>query len=160
MKDKRQLKFRVWDKSNKSFLTNGSSLHNWSQWMLDLETGTLYDAIGTMDGDHTDESRRSLMEDPGYYFQRTKIINESPYVIQQFTNLQDHNGKDIYEGDIIQVSYRMDELGDTERYVSSVVFQDGAFGDEYDYFCNYSFLPSFYMEVLGNIFENPELLKK
>jgi uncharacterized phage protein (TIGR01671 family) len=82
------------------------------------------------------------------------------YVVQRYSGLKDINDKDIYEGDIIEMSYKPDEHGDAEKYREEVVFENGAFGDTYDYFCNYMFLPSFSMEVIGNVFENPELLNK
>jgi uncharacterized phage protein (TIGR01671 family) len=88
-----------------------------------------------------------------------KNAKREDYTVQQFTGLKDKNGKEVYEGDVIRVTYKMDELGDTETYVSAVVFEDGAFGDKFDCFFSYSFVPSFEMEILGNIFENPELLK-
>jgi uncharacterized phage protein (TIGR01671 family) len=86
-----------------------------------------------------------------------KRTNNGEYTVQQFTGLEDKNGKEVFEGDIIIVTYDMD--GEIETYLSPVVFEDGAFGDKFDCFFSYSFIPSFQMEVLGNIFENPELLK-
>jgi hypothetical protein len=106
----RQIKFRIWDKSRKSFLENGSSLHCYSHWMMDVFTGKLYDAIGAIDGDHVDPNHRSLHEDDGYYLEKGKIIKESPYVIQQFTGFATKDGTEIYEGDIVQFEYRVGDL--------------------------------------------------
>jgi uncharacterized phage protein (TIGR01671 family) len=84
-------------------------------------------------------------------------VDSEHFEIVQFTGLEDKNGKEVFEGDIIRVTYDMD--GEIETYLSPVVFEGGAFGDKFDCFFSYSFIPSFQMEVLGNIFENPELLK-
>jgi len=71
--------------------------------------------------------------------------------IQYFTGLKDANGKDVYEGDIIE---REDQWDMTERAAvefiapSFVAVKDG---------CNLIGEGTF--KVIGNILENPELLK-
>ena len=72
--------------------------------------------------------------------------------IQQFTGLLDKNGVEIYEGDIL--SYEgIHKVGDG---ISIVSFKDGSFrfGDE---FADQD--SANYYEIIGNIFENSELLK-
>lgn len=80
--------------------------------------------------------------------------NKDSFEVMQYTGLKDKNGKDIYERDILKVTT---VRGDT-RWQMEVDFENGCFalkeGPElwklkYDY-------PNH--EVIGNIYENPELL--
>ena len=66
-------------------------------------------------------------------------------VLMQYTGLKDKNGKEIYEGDIVQ--YGHGNYKHTERFV--VEFDPDGYGvlSESTYAC----------KVIGNIYENPEL---
>ena len=64
----------------------------------------------------------------------------------QFTGLLDKNGKEIYEGDIVKATMVGGFFADLE-----VTFENGEFVPKY--VDGYSEL-----EVIGNIYENPELL--
>ncbi|MBB5148201.1 YopX family protein [Ureibacillus thermosphaericus] len=72
--------------------------------------------------------------------------------LMQFTGLKDKNGKEIYEGDI--VSY----FG--LKY--EVLFKNGAFGwmEDGEFYSFSEMTPSVFdeFEVIGNVYENPELL--
>lgn len=71
--------------------------------------------------------------------------------IEQYTGLKDKNGKEIYEGDII------DFFG--EKY--PVIYRAGGFWAEYSRTQkDHLFLYANDSEVIGNIHENPELLEK
>ena len=73
-------------------------------------------------------------------------ISGEDFLLMQYTGLLDKNGKEIYEGDIL-------EFYDGDRK-DEVVFEQGFFRYKDD--CT----PIFQVEceVIGNIYENPELL--
>lgn len=77
-------------------------------------------------------------------------------IIQQFTGLLDKNNKEIYEGDIVSYISGIDTMIDGVGQ-GIVEFGEGCFGiGKYPLFNCY---PG-NLEIIGNIFDNPELLKK
>ena len=77
--------------------------------------------------------------------------------LMQYTGLKDKNNKEIYEGDVLFESFG-------ERYYK-VVFENGSFRAEFEGdFEEYSFdlidVVAQGCEVVGNIYENPELIKE
>lgn len=127
----RKIKFRVWDKSEKKMLDNAH--------VRPIALGYLEDETCT----------------GGAYA-------DNLYEFMQYTGKNDKNEKEIYEGDIV---IKVDTTGlgwHRERkckvsfdkwgcWMLTTEFGDGYMLGEFD---------SEQLEVIGNIFENPELLER
>lgn len=94
---------------------------------------------------------------------RAAFIDEVPIV--QCTGLKDKYGEEIYDGDILKFKLLEDfaAFGTNEKYVeiiAPVIYEYGGFFIEQSE--NSIFLgqlPMSEIEVVGNIYENPELLE-
>ena len=78
-------------------------------------------------------------------------FDDNFFKLMQYTGLKDKNGKEIYEGDIIEFT--------VGKFKAEVMWNDkGFWGIKCDVFCNDTlYFPE--TKVIGNIYENPELLE-
>lgn len=83
--------------------------------------------------------------------------------ISQFTGLLDKDGNEIYEGDILMcIGQREDNKG--RKYIRNVLFTNGAFGMKLPEWkcvsclCNHIVNGKINWEIVGNIFDNSELI--
>lgn len=83
-----------------------------------------------------------ILED--YYLESYEIVK--PETICQYTGLTDKNEKKIFEGDIVKISN--DEIFEVKYEDGG--FTAGLFLGDWDYG---------HVEVIGNIYDNPELLE-
>ncbi len=81
-------------------------------------------------------------------------MQDDHYILCQYTGLNDRNGTKIFEGDIVKVN----NINNSEDiFISEVIFEMGAW--KVGSIHIYTFLQmAVSLEVIGNIFQNPELL--
>jgi uncharacterized phage protein (TIGR01671 family) len=90
-------------------------------------------------------------------------VNER-LVLMQYTGLKDKNGKEIYEGDIVKA------IGKLDKNIGIVEYRDEMASFYFKFETHAKFPMHFTLaiwndegfepEVIGNIYENPELLKE
>jgi uncharacterized phage protein (TIGR01671 family) len=119
----REIKFRAWHKEDRYMIYDVQSNQMW-----------FYDDV--------DKTRQILDYDEAFQ----DMIDNKNYNLMQYTGLKDKNGKEIYEGDILnydglrgQVTYFKSGFVQMMNLVPEQIWKD--------------------CEVIGNIYENPELLR-
>ena len=140
-------KFRIWDRQARRYVENSCSLHCFSNWAIDPFTGEICDWVQGADG------LAGKSQNPDYYFNGTEIVTEKRYFAEQWTGITDKNGVEIYEGDIME-----HPLG-TQTFREKVGWE--CHGWRFISFDNSSSngLYKGSATVIGNVNENPELMK-
>ena len=113
------------------------------------ETGSLvYARMGTS------EEQASIADKMTAY--HTPVI---PETVGQYIGLCDKNGTKIFEGDILS-AHLDDDYPENETMLEVVWYNNGWYGKSGKLFDDFDNGFEKYFEVIGNIFDNPELLKK
>lgn len=131
----REIKFRVWEIYEKRFVEYYFLSHD----VVHVAIGDQYYLCNNLNA--SEEHKADLIE------KNIEIRDE--FILLQYTGLKDKNGKEIYEGDILV------HIGFPNQKVK-VYFDEGAF------YCNKILTSTYYssvIEIIGNIYEHPELLK-
>lgn len=94
---------------------------------------------------------------------RDEMRTEQEAILMQFTGLKDKNDKPIYEGDIVEFE---EPVMESAVLKCPVTFWEGMFVAVWDRSSQVHYFPlneiknhDNDIEVIGNIYENPELLK-
>lgn len=145
----REIRFRAWDKEEKFMLQDIQSMYDGS--CNHKETEERYGWISCFDS----------------------FIDDDNYVVMQYTGLKDKNGTEIYEGDIVHYKSTIDQFGFllTHEQTGVIGVNKGMTGftgkntqtykDEVNtHDSKFLFLSPDIYEVIGNVWENPELLKE
>lgn len=114
-----------------------------------------------------DEEKRKFLKKDSYIlyfdaigssvFEHETYRQLHDYKLLQYTGLNDTNGNEIYEGYIVKINY-MDPI-EKAHFVGEVKYYEGAYWVDNDIDAQRLFQEINLIEVIGNIHENPELLK-
>lgn len=148
----REIKFRAWSKESEVMFTN-EMLKNAANGMIKISKEALIKQ-------GLNEAASNLQ--CGIFLP----TEDKDLVFMQYTGLKDKNGKEIYEGDIFK---------DCEGKIKLVIWEDNGFKSKYTFKRRYQGEEWFEnsitdlgdtqsrrwgVEVIGNIYENEDLLEK
>ncbi|WP_255320390.1 YopX family protein, partial [Brevibacillus borstelensis] len=130
----REIKFRIWDKDLKKMRVCGTDIHD--SIAFDMDNNAVYYNMQNGCG--------SLADGTG------------TYDLMQFTGLRDKNGKEIYEGDIVDLR---DHPFEGSMKINGVY--EVGYNERMELCCGSLLLHREipYITVIGNIYENRDLLE-
>ncbi len=88
-------------------------------------------------------------------------LNNERFEVMQYTGIKDRNGKEIFEGDVVKDSEQTYIVRFGEQIEVDIEFIGFYFEHIYDKTFNgaFSSFDSNVLEIIGNIYDNPELTK-
>lgn len=133
---KREIKFRAWNKENECYLYD-------IQRAYDMLSGCV----------KYDDGEDAVYEEECF----AGFMDNDQFVVEQYTGLHDKNGREIYEGDVLDIGLRNQDGKPViapvsyETYAAGYVLDNGGNGiwQRLTEDC----------EVIGNIFEDKQLLE-
>lgn len=146
---KRIIKFRFWDIDNK-VLTQGFTLEE----IQNAGKGFNQTSVSEIERIKVFEDNNNTSTNNGCVLYLHKEANTKSNVeVMQFTGLHDKNGKEIYKGDIVKIDklgkYRVDYLDHSMKFFFQTLDDNKT---------SFTATPEM-IEIIGNVFQNPELLK-
>ncbi len=124
----REIKFRVWGKDLECMHICGENSHD-SAWFDEFN---IFQYYNLQNGDGSGK--------------------DGAYELMEYTGFKDKNGKEIYEGDIVELYneedlYRVEYQAENARFILTT----DTIVTDFKYYSHGE------IEVIGNIYENPEL---
>lgn len=150
----REIKFRAFDKNKNRMIYGVEKIYDTIEPLFDEK------------GQEIDQADTSFFG----YRSFGEMLDDEPDSLMQFTGLKDKNGKEIYEGDIVSFGQRhwhqsheghsdMRDHAGVVTYIAPEFY--ASIINPIEGFCDHSCPPlSESCEVIGNIYETPELLKQ
>ncbi|MFL1998523.1 YopX family protein [Lysinibacillus irui] len=141
----REIKFRAWDKT-----------YNFMSYKVLVGNTDTTDENYTAHCIWVDSEKVDYKREPGWM----NFDELSDVVLMQYTGLKDKNGKEIYEGDVLHAQGYWDIhiVWDKENARFGILNTDWVVSQGYIPKIPNFELSNFY-EIVGNIYENPELLE-
>ena len=142
----REIKFRAWDKNEK--------------WMV-------YDVQNAYDGMWSERNSDEINDHYDYVSNFKSFMDEEEFNFMQYTGLKDKNGVEIYEGDIVKRMYLFNgAYGETytgevvydKEYAGYVISRPNKHIEPKTEGLRNTLSNKSNYEVVGNVYENPELL--
>lgn len=131
---KREIKFRAW------------VIKSWNNYEW-VKNKIIYNAYPIKSNVSFNENNYKL-----------SFCNKNECELMQYTGLKDKNGVEIYEGDVIKSLNYLGNRDITPIIIGVVEYRLGGFGIEKGLYLGAYQQED--IEVIGNIYENPELLEK